>query len=126
MSALANWNPQPVVPQPVFAPIKKQYQLARLHEQLQMATNGGRTNIFKVTGYGAQRLPEGHPGLMGAGKPAGSMTPMAMDDGDAPGELDLGGYAFPTSARMASFDQSAMTPTGGAQPPRRPSVAGRA
>ncbi|KAL3291943.1 peroxisomal adenine nucleotide transporter 1 [Colletotrichum asianum] len=48
MSALAHWNPQPVVPQPVLNPIKRQYQLARLHEQLQMATNGGRTNIFKV------------------------------------------------------------------------------
>ncbi|KAH8889317.1 SCA7-domain-containing protein [Thozetella sp. PMI_491] len=63
MTALAHWNPQPVVPQPVFAPIKRQYQLARLHEQLQAATNGGRVNIFKVSGYGAQKLPEGHPGL---------------------------------------------------------------
>ncbi|KAK3399242.1 hypothetical protein B0T20DRAFT_468957 [Sordaria brevicollis] len=63
MNALANWRPQPVVPQPVIAPIKRQYQLARLHEQLQTVTNGGRLNIFKVVGYGAQKLPEGHPGL---------------------------------------------------------------
>lgn len=81
MSALANWKPQPVVPQPVFAPIKRQYQLARLHEQLQTATNGGRVNIFKVVGYGAQRLPEGHPGL--------------FEHEDAPGEPDtaaVGGF----------------------------------
>ncbi|KAI2639666.1 SCA7-domain-containing protein [Hypomontagnella submonticulosa] len=50
MGALARWNPQPVLPQPIFAPIKRTYQLARLHEQLQTATNGGRTNIFKVPG----------------------------------------------------------------------------
>ncbi|KAK3504494.1 hypothetical protein B0T13DRAFT_498892 [Neurospora crassa] len=63
MNALANWRPQPVVPQPIIAPIKRQYQLARLHEQLQTVTNGGRLNIFKVVGFGAQKLPEGHPGL---------------------------------------------------------------
>ncbi|KAJ4159250.1 uncharacterized protein LMH87_008158 [Akanthomyces muscarius] len=87
MAALSAWKPKPLVPQPVFAPIKRQYQLARLHEQLQMATNGGRTNIFQVIGYGVQRLPEGHPG---------------MEDGDAEGE-DAGVLSFPTSARSASF-----------------------
>lgn len=87
MAALSTWKPKPLVPQPVFAPIKRQYQLARLHEQLQMATNGGRTNIFQVIGYGAQKLPEGHPGL---------------EDGDAEGE-DAGTLSFPTSARSASF-----------------------
>ncbi|KAK0674251.1 hypothetical protein QBC41DRAFT_385179, partial [Cercophora samala] len=82
MAALAHWNPQPVVPQPVFTPIKRQYQLSRLHEQLQTATNGGRVNIFKVSGFGAQRLPEGHPGL--------------FDGEDAPGEPDIimGGTDF--------------------------------
>ncbi|KAK4668405.1 SAGA complex subunit Sgf73 [Podospora pseudoanserina] len=82
MAALAHWNPQPVVPQPVFTPIKRQYQLSRLHEQLQTATNGGRVNIFKVTGFGAQRLPDGHPGL--------------FDAEDAPGEPDIimGGTDF--------------------------------
>ena len=64
MGALATWNPQPVVPPPVHQPIRRTYQLARLHEQLQMATNGGRTNIFKVVGYGSQKLPDGHPGLI--------------------------------------------------------------
>ncbi|KAL2262836.1 hypothetical protein VTK26DRAFT_9284 [Humicola hyalothermophila] len=97
MGALANWNPQPVVPQPVFTPVKRQYQLARLHEQLQAATNGGRVNIFKVVGYGAQKLPEGHPGL--------------LEQEDAPGEPDtavLGSFGLP------------------GQPQRRPSVTSRA
>lgn len=87
MAALSTWKPKPLVPQPVFQPIKRQYQLARLHEQLQMATNGGRTNIFQVIGYGAQKLPEGHP---------------AAEDGDAEGE-DAGTLSFPTSARSSSF-----------------------
>ncbi|ODA80502.1 hypothetical protein RJ55_03460 [Drechmeria coniospora] len=88
MGALSQWNPQPLIPQPVFSPIKRQYQLARLHEQLQMATNGGRANIFQVVGYGAQRLPDGHPGLTGGE--------------DAPGE-DVGNLTFPGTARSASF-----------------------
>ncbi|KAL2137157.1 hypothetical protein VTI74DRAFT_7704 [Chaetomium olivicolor] len=104
MSALANWNPQPVVPQPVFAPTKRQYQLARLHEQLQTATNGGRVNIFKVVGYGAQRLPEGHPGLLG-------------DFEDAPGE--------PDNVAMVDFSRRSSSFSLG-PPQRRPSVSGRA
>lgn len=64
MGALANWNPQPVVPAPVHQPIRRTYQMARLHEQLQMATNGGRTNIFKVVGYGSQRLPDANAAMM--------------------------------------------------------------
>ncbi|KAH8669316.1 SCA7, zinc-binding domain-containing protein [Ilyonectria robusta] len=57
IGALAEWNPQPLIPQPLFTPIKRQYQLARLHEQLQMATDGGRTNIFRVSvvGFGGPR-----------------------------------------------------------------------
>jgi len=104
MSALAHWNPQPVVPQPVFTPIKRQYQLARLHEQLQTATNGGRVNIFRVVGFGAQRLPDGHPGL--------------MDSEDAPGEPDTA-VAMSFSRRSSSFGL-----TGPQQ--RRPSATGRA
>lgn len=88
MGALAQWNPQPVMEQPTFTPIKRKYQLMRLHEQLQMATNGGRTNIFRVTGYGAQRLPEGHPGL--------------LDSEDAPGEPDMGVMGFPNAGRASS------------------------
>ncbi|KXH59373.1 hypothetical protein CNYM01_09854 [Colletotrichum nymphaeae SA-01] len=102
MSALAHWNPQPVVPQPVLIPIKRQYQLARLHEQLQMATNGGRTNIFKVNGLGAQRLPQGHPGL--------------NDTEDAPGELD--DVNFGGARRSSSFSMQS-------HPQRRPSVTSR-
>ena len=107
MGALANWNPQPVVPQPVFGPIKRQYQLSRLQEQLQMATNGGRVNIFKVVGYGAQRLPEGHPhtGL--------------LDSEDAPGE--------PDPAMMGQFSRrSSSTFSLSGPPQRRPSVTSRA
>ncbi|PNY24236.1 SAGA-associated factor 73 [Tolypocladium capitatum] len=104
MGALAHWNPQPLMPQPIFTPIKRQYQLARLHEQLQMATNGGRTNIFQVAGYGAQKLPDGHPGM--------------FDGEDAPGEPDVGNLVFPGSARSASFALNTA-------PPRRPSVTSR-
>lgn len=75
MASLAQWRPRPLVPQPTFAPIRRTYQMARLHEQLHMATNGGRANIFQVTGYGAQRLPDNHPGL--------------FEGEDAPGEIDL-------------------------------------
>lgn len=95
MGALAHWNPQPLLPQPIFAPIKRQYQLARLHEQLQMATNGGRTNIFQVVGYGARKFPDGHPG--------------ALDGEDAPGEPDMGNVVMPGSARSSSFGISVAT-----------------
>ncbi len=105
MAALAKWNPQPVVPQPVFAPTKRQYQLARLHEQLQTATNGGRVNIFKVSGYGAQRLPEGHPGL--------------YEYDDAPGEPDAALMGGDFSRRSSTFSLAG-------PPQRRPSVSGRA
>lgn len=106
MNALGKWNPQPVVPQPVFAPIKRQYQLARLHEQLQTATNGGRLNIFKVNGYGAQKLPEDHIGLY-----------QEMDD--APGEPDI--------TVMDAFSRRSSTFSLAGQPPQgRPSIANRA
>lgn len=105
MSALARWNPQPVIPPPILTPIKRTYQLARLHEQLQTATNGGRSNIFKVVGYGAQKLPEGHPGL-------------AIDMEDAPGEPDLSMMSAASARRTPSFSMSNAS--------RRPSVASRA
>ncbi|TDZ28019.1 SAGA-associated factor 73 [Colletotrichum trifolii] len=105
MSALARWNPQPVVSQPVLNPIKRQYQLARLHEQLQMATNGGRTNIFKVVGFGSQKLPDGHPGL--------------LDADDAPGEIDTSVGTFVDARRSSSFGMQG-------QLQRRQSVTSRA
>ncbi|KAK4146286.1 SCA7, zinc-binding domain-containing protein [Dichotomopilus funicola] len=115
MSALANWNPQPVVPQPVFAPTKRQYQLARLHEQLQTATNGGRVNIFQVVGFGAQRLPDGHPGLYEQEDASGEPDPAVL--GSAAG----GGGGGDFSRRSSSFSLA-----GAGAPQRRPSVTGRA
>ena len=75
MTALKNWRPAPPVPQKTFAPLKFEYKHSRLRELLENATNGGRTNIFKVTSYGTQNLSDGHTGLM-------SM------ESDAPGEPD--------------------------------------
>ncbi|KAK0722475.1 SCA7, zinc-binding domain-containing protein [Lasiosphaeria miniovina] len=109
MSALAHWNPQPVVPQPVFAPIKRQYQLARLHEQLQAATNGGRVNIFKVVGFGAQRLPENHPA---------NQANNLYDNDDAQGE--------PDTAVMGNFSRRSSSFSLSGPPQRRPSVSSRA
>jgi len=105
MNALSYWNPQPVVLPPVLQPIKRTYQLARLHEQLQMATNGGRTNIFKVVGFGAQKLTENHPAL--------------LDSEDAQGEPDSA-VVFSATGRTSNFNLP--------QPPapqRRPSIVSR-
>ncbi|CZR69990.1 related to SGF73-SAGA associated factor [Phialocephala subalpina] len=63
MHGLSNWDPQPVVQPLVHVPIEKEYHRKRLYEQLMNATNNGTVNIFKVNGYGAQKLPPGHPGL---------------------------------------------------------------
>ncbi|KAI1820997.1 SCA7, zinc-binding domain-containing protein [Xylaria intraflava] len=101
MGALARWNPQPVMPQPIFTPIKRTYQLARLREQLQTATNGGRTNIFKVVGLGVQKLADVNQDGM---------------DPDAPGEPD--GSMMQNARRSSSFSMQASS--------RRESVSGRA
>ena len=120
MSALSNWRPQPVVPQPVFQPIRRQYNLARLQEQLHMATNGGRTNIFAVSGFGAQRIPEFLPPPPPVPQQQQQkqqhqqaiFTP--MDTEDAPGEMDfsimgMGGDAggAPNVSRQASVASKA-------------------
>ncbi|KAL2886216.1 Cell division control protein 25 [Ceratocystis lukuohia] len=60
MNGLSQWNPRPVVEQPVFEPIKREYSRSRLYEQLMIATNGMKKNIFKVVGFGAQKLPPDH------------------------------------------------------------------
>jgi hypothetical protein len=73
MSALSKWNPQPVIAQPILMPIKRQYQLARLREQLDNATSGGTVNIFKVVSKNGVKLPD-----------------LDADDEDAPGEADYG------------------------------------
>lgn len=59
MTALSKWNPQPYLPQPVLIPIKRQYQLARLREQLDNATSGGTVNIFKVARKNGEVLEVG-------------------------------------------------------------------
>ncbi|KUJ19596.1 SCA7-domain-containing protein [Mollisia scopiformis] len=69
MHGLSNWEPQPVVPPLVHVPIEKEYHRRRLRDQLMTATNNGTVNIFKVVGYGAQKLPPGHPGLQEEGPP---------------------------------------------------------
>lgn len=103
MGALKNWprNLQPVVPQPQLNFLKRETQLARLRHQLDAATDNGRRNIFKVSSYGAQRLPPGHPGH----RPPVPVLP-AMDQEDAPGEDDdvpMLGAGMPGSARSATF-----------------------
>ncbi|KAI0019026.1 SCA7, zinc-binding domain-containing protein [Xylariomycetidae sp. FL0641] len=113
MGALARWNPQPVLPQPVFTPIKRTYQLARLHEQLQTATNGGRTNIFKVVGFGAQKLPENHSSNVNLDS--------GMELDDAPGEPDLGASSMSGGGGVRRSSSLGMQ-----APSRRPSVANRA
>ena len=72
MSALSKWNPQPVIPQPVLMPIKRQYQLARLREQLDNATSGGTVNIFKVARKNGEAL----------------VAAQEVGEEDAPGERD--------------------------------------
>lgn len=102
MGTLSRYRARPAVPQPIFRPIKHTYQTARLHEQLHTATNGGRTNIFKVVGFGAQKLPNNHPSF--------------FDNEDAPGDPDPS--MGPFSRRSSSFSLSG-------PPQRRPSVTGR-
>jgi SAGA-associated factor 73 len=75
MHGLTNWNPLPLVAPLTQMPIERLYQKKRLYEQLHNATNGFTMNICKVVGYGAQKLPPGHTGLLDG-------------EGDAEGDLD--------------------------------------
>ncbi|KAK7728739.1 SAGA complex subunit Sgf73 [Cytospora paraplurivora] len=104
MSALARWNPQPVVPQPVFEPIRREYQRERLRKQLDDATEKGRKNIFRAARARHAGLP-----------PAG-----VVDQEDAPGEEedDVVVPMMPGSARSATFAPM--------QAPRQISVGGPA
>ena len=95
------------MPQPVFAPLRRTYQLARLREQLQTATNGGRTNIFKVAGFGAQKLA------------VDAVNPDTIEM-DAPGEPDVSSM-IQNARRSSSFSMQAA-----AAASRQPSVSGRA
>jgi SAGA-associated factor 73 len=80
MNSLSRWNPRPVVEQPVLMPIKRQYQLARLREQLDNATSGGTVNIFKVVSKNGEPLKEANMNALG----------LNLDVEDAPGEPDYG------------------------------------
>jgi hypothetical protein len=107
-AGLANWNPQPLVPPLVQIPIERQYMRQRLYEQLHNATNGFTVNIFKVVGYGTQKLPPGHQGNEG--------------EGDADGEVDMGaqglgiGIAGVAARKASGFNMTL-------PPQRRPSNA---
>lgn len=94
-SGLANWTAQSIVPNIVHEPISRIYQKQRLWEQLHNATNGFTINIFKVNGFGAQKLAPDHPENIGFG------------DGDAEGEPDTdatsAGMAGVASRRASSF-----------------------
>lgn len=98
MGALKNWprTLQPAVPQPQLNFLKREVYLNRLRHQLDAATDHGRRNIFAVRGYGAQRLPPGHPG---------HRPPVPfMDQEDAPGEeedVPMIGTGVPSSATFA-------------------------
>lgn len=86
MNALSKWKPVPVVPQPVLVPIKKQYQLARLREQLDNATSGGKVNIFGVGKKQDQILPVVNGAVM-----SGGLNGVVNGDKDAAGEEDAEG-----------------------------------
>lgn len=108
MAALAKWNPQPVVPQPVFNTIRREYQINRLQQQLAAATDNGRKNIFKVSGYGSQRLPPGHTGH----RPPIPVMPV-LDQEDAPGEEEDDVPNMPGSATFAPMQAPRQVSVGG-------------
>jgi SAGA-associated factor 73 len=95
MNSLSRWNPRPVVEQPVLMPIKRQYQLARLREQLDNATSGGTVNIFKVVSKNGEPLKEANINALG----------LNLDAEDAPGEPDYGfmGMGGPRRGSSISF-----------------------
>jgi hypothetical protein len=66
-------------------PVKRQYMLARLREQLDNATSGGTVNIFRVKRRGGEE-DEVVNGASGAGLGLGMG---AVGEEDAEGELDL-------------------------------------
>ncbi|KAI0512772.1 SCA7, zinc-binding domain-containing protein [Xylaria bambusicola] len=113
MTALKRWKARPPLPQPIFEPLRRTYNLARLREQLQTATNGGRTNIFKVVGFGVQKFAAAtadvNPDVAAGGA-------MAMDM-DAPGEPDASLHNH-AQQRSASFSLQQDVS-------RRPSVSAR-
>ncbi|KAG9255209.1 SCA7, zinc-binding domain-containing protein [Emericellopsis atlantica] len=122
MASLAKWRPQPVVPQPVFQPIRRQYQHQRLHEQLAVATNGGRTNIFAVRNYQRPATATIIPEMQMLPQPPPppplqqqqQFQPMMLDGEDAPGEMDIGMINFtnPTGPPVPPSRQASVTSRG--------------
>ncbi|KKA30349.1 hypothetical protein TD95_001044 [Thielaviopsis punctulata] len=103
MNGLSRWNPRPIVQQPIFEPIKREYSRSRLFEQLMMATNNMKSNIFKVVGYGAQKLPEGHPGrLMADGGGVAADGEDAMGEPDSTEQYTAAAAAAATAATTAT------------------------
>ena len=102
-AGLANWTAQSVVPNIVHEPISRTYQKYRLYEQLHNATNGFTIDIFKVNGYGAQKLAPDHP------------ENLSFGDGDAEGEPDTEA----TSVSMASLASRRATSFTMTLPPQR-------
>jgi SAGA-associated factor 73 len=101
MHGLSNWNPQPLVQPLVHIPIEKQYMRQRLYEQLHNATNGFTVNIFKVSGEGVKKRPNG------------DIIHHMDADGDADGEADpltLGVGMANVAARRASGFNMQMPP----------------
>lgn len=110
MAALKNWNPRPVVPQPQRNTLKRETELARLHSQLDISTNHGRKNIFKVKGYGAQSLPPGDPGHPDFRAPS---VPTFFQDGDNKAAHERTAHASARSSKAVGdneMDQDADEP----------------
>lgn len=93
-AGLANWNAQAAVPNIIHEPISRIYQKQRLWEQLHNATNGFTVNIFKVNGFGAQRLPSDHPANFDS-------VGRELGDGDAEGEPETPGAGVGLGVGMA-------------------------
>lgn len=129
MLGVGNWNPLPLVVNGEVAVrwagterVGDVYRKERLREQLLQATNGGLADIFKVRGFGAQKL-EGNVGLFGEidaeDEGAFAANGMSMAGGSA---------AMNLAARRASGFQMQIQmpggiPVGGGQ--RRQSNAGQ-
>jgi SAGA-associated factor 73 len=109
MNALSRWNPRPLVEQPVLIPIRREYQLARLKEQLDNATSGGTVNIFKVVSKNGEPLKELNSNALG------------IDGEDAPGEPDYGIMGLGSRRGSMAFGLQQPPPS---QAQRRPSAVG--
>jgi SAGA-associated factor 73 len=118
MTALGRWNPRPVVDQPVLMPIRRAYQLARLREQLDNATNGGTVNIFKVVSKNGEPLRDVNGNVLANG----------IDGEDAPGEPDFGigssmmGGGAGGPSRKSSTASAIQPPSATSQAQRKASI----